>query len=551
VIDGLWHKKLTCPNDPLIDLRIIKTDSFENDLPNNILQGASYSECLAVVVDRLPGNEVINNSKQYIKGGIFTPSFSWKDSPISQDILSISHLEYTEDPNMSLYIKQKKYFVSFLMPENGKKSVTFFARDLLLQNFGKVFYGCSKEDLAPYHFVMILIPIDSNEFYHCLLLVLSIQSVPIIPKDKNLNSLKSINGIWKDFDIFDFNKISKLVTDANFFQSELVEIFWHKRILQDQLLYRFNLPYETRLVTHACNKCDAYKNKRDIIFISITTTVKNKIARDVIRSTWLKVLSDSNRYDTSHEIQYKFFVGIPVNSTIAEVKEQLESESEDIVILEDHIDFYLNLAKKVMKTIKWIRANIKRLKFWIKSDDDVYVRPKPVLDILRNRIPSRFLWGELASLSVVVRDPKYPKEFASYETYKHSEYYPMYTRGFFMIMSFDVLYEIVKNERILVKDTEFDDVILGFCIYQLIVRKIIHIDPVLSDNFARYPQCSSGGSTITDHTWIVHHIKPNQIICMFTEDVNKDYYRVSEEMMVTPADSRVKGFPDICLCTTR
>eukprot|EP00933_Yihiella_yeosuensis_P046906 TRINITY_DN4252_c0_g1_i1.p2 TRINITY_DN4252_c0_g1~~TRINITY_DN4252_c0_g1_i1.p2 ORF type:complete len:114 (-),score=12.43 TRINITY_DN4252_c0_g1_i1:37-378(-) len=93
----------------------------------------------------------------------------------------------------------------------------------------------------------------------------------------------------------------------------------------------------------------------------------------------------------------------------------------------------------------WARNNFPNVRFLIRADDDVYLRPGPLFAQLRKRPPIAYLWGNFDHGSNVVRDPEHPH----YNSYKQiperrhplfGDIFPPYARGHLWAMSSDILH---------------------------------------------------------------------------------------------------------------
>ena len=54
-------------------------------------------------------------------------------------------------------------------------------------------------------------------------------------------------------------------------------------------------------------------------------------------------------------------------------------------------------------------------------------------------------------------------------------------------------------------------------------------------------------------TWAIHHVKPEQILCMWSKDLEAGYYEYvgeSEAGLKIDEDRELNEFPDLCSCAT-
>ena len=314
------------------------------------------------------------------------------------------------------------------------------------------------------------------------------------------------------------------------------------RIMQDLSSYRYNLPSNTRLIQSACAVCRAREGLRTIthnegvapqVFIAIFSARDNFALRQTVRQTWLSVLSGAGIGDAKFNYAYAFFIG-EKNTNGANELEQLDDVLNmeaglygDLVTLAVPEDYRL-LTKKSLLMYHWVAENAENAAFLLRVDDDMYVRPQPILDQLSNRTPARYWWGSFAHLSSVMRNETEYKSFNSREQFDLGDFFPMYTRGVLYVLSMDLLRLIVEKDSIgeLHTKTHPDDTALGVYMFQLITRRqtFINTDDRDENRVALNPFCKHIFSQMQNTTWAVHHVTPSQIRCMWKVDVDSGYY---------------------------
>ncbi|CAE8587228.1 unnamed protein product, partial [Polarella glacialis] len=86
-------------------------------------------------------------------------------------------------------------------------------------------------------------------------------------------------------------------------------VLWsYHRILQDQLQYRYNGPFEERLFSQACSVCRLHAetlrgSPPALAFVGIYSAKANFEKRQACRDTWIKVITET------YGLRYKFFLG--------------------------------------------------------------------------------------------------------------------------------------------------------------------------------------------------------------------------------------------------
>ena len=288
--------------------------------------------------------------------------------------------------------------------------------------------------------------------------------------------------------------------------------------------------------------------------------------RQTVRETWLRTLIDP---DTGNMVAYhKFFIckyppvrlaptaspappaaepaeaadpnaaaeaaaAAAAEAAAAASATELLSEAikTEISLFNDVVEFdceetYRNSTYKVFAMYEWAHANVKNASFFFSLDDDLYVRTRPILEVLSRRTPSRFVWGSMAYLSGVVRNVNDYKEYCSVQEYPLAEIYPLYPRGPFTVLSWDLLRVLVDNQHTFHKLHAIGDVSLGIYLFQLHTRRRIHlnIDDRDEKRFALKPQCANVFNGVTKHSWIVHHVYMAHMRCMWKTDLDHGVY---------------------------
>lgn len=125
--------------------------------------------------------------------------------------------------------------------------------------------------------------------------------------------------------------------------------------------------------------------------VLILSSPTNEAKRDAIRTTWANFIDNifiengerlykwnhtrSGRTVKQEFIKIFFVLGTKnLDSQILERITLENTQSNDLLLLENFEDNYVNLSKKLILSLKWLNDNIKNLKYIIKCDDDSFVR---------------------------------------------------------------------------------------------------------------------------------------------------------------------------------
>merc|ERR1712032_1581518 len=141
--------------------------------------------------------------------------------------------------------------------------------------------------------------------------------------------------------------------------------------------------------------------------------------------------------------------------------------------------------------------------------------------------------------------------------------FPPYARGSLWAMSADLLGEVVVRWKREVDDQRGgvldvrvadqlphpDDPALGVVISNLVNEGMsINLDDRDFNSFSLNPSCNSTFSNIHNRTWVVHHVKPETMRCMWALDTAVGAQSVAAGNSAIDASQR--AFPDLCECST-
>eukprot|EP00927_Polykrikos_kofoidii_P071675 TRINITY_DN67923_c0_g1_i1.p1 TRINITY_DN67923_c0_g1~~TRINITY_DN67923_c0_g1_i1.p1 ORF type:complete len:732 (-),score=110.33 TRINITY_DN67923_c0_g1_i1:47-2242(-) len=339
---------------------------------------------------------------------------------------------------------------------------------------------------------------------------------------------------------------------------------WHyNRMLQDQLTYRYVKPFDDRFASAACTLCrhemlarsrastlppswtappkpsggdedvakttapqtNARKQQpHQLVFVAVLSAMVNFEKRQAVRDTWGRVLRE--------------VYGFPLRFFIGESNARADFEAatyNDLVVLNVPEGYAMN-SKKGLLLLQWC-AFYYAAEFLLKVDDDIYLRPAPVVAVLRRRPPFGHIWGYFDYMSPVPRIPGEP--FYSDEDTFPFPTFPPYPRGLVRAISFDVVRRLAEAGRQGRLRMIFgDDPCLGVHLRQLLFSTeedeqdgacplpLLTLDDRDSyRSFAMEPSCSDRlWSHVTPRTWVVHHVTAEHIRCMFAADVAAGYY---------------------------
>lgn len=336
--------------------------------------------------------------------------------------------------------------------------------------------------------------------------------------------------------------------------NEKAGVLWsYHRILQDQLQYRYNRPFEERLFSQACSVCRLHVepgHTPPLAFVGIYSAKSNFAKRQAVRETWGEVV---RHY---YGLRYKFFLGeLSPEPNDEDERVRLEIHAyDDIVVLNVDEGYRMN-SRKGLLFLEWVALH-SNAEFLLKTDDDVYFRPAPLLEQMRARPPAAYAWGFFDYISPVPREEGHP--FCNHEADFPFEVFPPYPRGVVRVLSMDVVRHLAEaSRRGRLRMIFGDDPCLGVHLRQLLFDPEEPLPSLALDDrdsyrvFAMEPSCHPKlWSKMTNKTWAVHHVSAEQVLCMWDADVRAGYYSADAGEGGVRVDSAwpQDGLPDLCQC---
>lgn len=162
----------------------------------------------------------------------------------------------------------------------------------------------------------------------------------------------------------------------------------------------------------------------------------NRAKRHVIRDTWGKMDSRARLY---------FLIGA-VNSTALQTQIEQENRLHNDIIQGSFTDAYHNMTYKHIMAFKWFIYNCPKVKYLVKTDDDVFVNTPYIFEYLETKADAQnFLFCYKVENSRIKRTYRSkwrvsPKEFPG-------RYYPPYCPGFSIIYSGDVVWKLYNEAQ--------------------------------------------------------------------------------------------------------
>ncbi|KAG2458864.1 UDP-GlcNAc:betaGal beta-1,3-N-acetylglucosaminyltransferase 7, like [Polypterus senegalus] len=290
----------------------------------------------------------------------------------------------------------------------------------------------------------------------------------------------------------------------------VMQMNWFLKL--DQHFQRFVLyrhcKYYPMLINHP-EKC-----KGDIhLLMVIKSVIEHHDRREAVRQTWGKERNIGDK-----KIKTLFLLGTPsLDNDAKNLQKLIEFEDRlyGDILQWDFLDTFFNLTLKEVNFLKWFHIYCPRTQFIFKGDDDVFVNPDNLLELLSFRRDSpgmRSLFvGDTIHRAIPIRNRK-SKYFIPRELYDKP--YPPYVGGGGFLMSG----ALAQRLFIACADTvlyPIDDVFLGMCLQK------VKVTPENHPGFRTFGIMKHKVSPMNNdpcfykHLLVIHKLNPQELLHMW------------------------------------
>lgn len=460
-------------------------------------------------------------------------------------------------PELDELMQTKKKLLSILLPRGDPQAWSDSAKMLAQQAEAFMPNDTFIDDesiethtaaFAPYRFSLIAEDLQNRTVSVPFVRSLAFHTIPLFNGYVELGTM--VTQAIADYDDRNVN-LPETIKEVQGHNEKAGVLWSYHRILQDQLQYRYNRPFEERLFSQACSVC-RLKSEEDrkpaLAFVGIYSAKANFEKREAVRTTWMKVLTQL------YGFRYKFFLGELSGEALAadELVRREIALYDDIVVLNVEEGYRMN-SQKGLLFLEWIALH-SNAEFLLKVDDDVYFRPSPLVEQLAFRPPAAYIWGFFDYISPVPREEGHP--FCNTAEEFPFDVFPPYPRGVVRVLSMDVVRRIAEaSHKGKLRMIYGDDPCLGVHLRQLLFDEEEPLPTLTLDDrdsyrvFAMEPSCHKKlWSKITNRTWAVHHVSAEQIYCMWNTDVEEGYYSIEAGQLEHNTSWPLDGLPDLCGC---
>ncbi|XP_074654984.1 beta-1,3-galactosyltransferase 6-like [Tubulanus polymorphus] len=195
----------------------------------------------------------------------------------------------------------------------------------------------------------------------------------------------------------------------------------------------------------------------------VVTSPANFKQRMAIRKTWASTV-----VNRTHRGDAKVYFAIGTKALAPEAVAHLKKENsvhDDLILLSDVHDGYDKLTDKVLKTFVWLDSNVD-YRYVLKTDDDSYVRLRPIFDELKRKRTQRLYWGFFYGNGRV----KHTGQWAEKDWVLCDRYLP-YARGGGYVISADLVHYLAATAPYL-KRYKSEDVSVGAWLAPLEINRL-------------------------------------------------------------------------------
>eukprot|EP00106_Octopus_bimaculoides_P004294 XP_014771736.1 PREDICTED: beta-1,3-galactosyltransferase 1-like isoform X2 [Octopus bimaculoides] len=169
------------------------------------------------------------------------------------------------------------------------------------------------------------------------------------------------------------------------------------------------------------------------ILVAVCSAPINILRRNTIRETWGQYARNNSNF------KMVFFEGVTHGPGVQDDIHE-ESVKYGDIVQENYIDHYANLSLKSIAYLRWVSSSCRKVKFVLKTDDDMYINLPLLEKTLMNMKRSRFIMGLLFKHVAPIRDSS-SKWYTPISKYPKNEF-PEYVSGTAYLISGDLVPEL-------------------------------------------------------------------------------------------------------------
>ncbi|XP_058246596.1 UDP-GlcNAc:betaGal beta-1,3-N-acetylglucosaminyltransferase 7, like [Hemibagrus wyckioides] len=280
----------------------------------------------------------------------------------------------------------------------------------------------------------------------------------------------------------------------------------------DPRFHRFVLHRHCRYFPMIMNHPEKCAGDVDLLIV-VKSVIEQHDRRQAVRLTWGKEHTINGK-----RIKTLFLLGTPAPEKDARNLQKLIEYEDRIygdILQWNFMDTFFNLTLKEINFLRWFNIYCKNVRFIFKGDDDVFVNPTNLVDLIDFRIKEDMVQnlfaGDTISKAVPIRNQK-SKYFIPKELYDKP--YPPYAGGGGFVMSSHLarrLFTVSEKMALF----PIDDVFLGMCLQELKVAPEKHPGFKTFGIVKHKASLMNSEPCFYRHLIVVHKMSPEELMRMW------------------------------------
>ncbi|XP_017322901.1 UDP-GlcNAc:betaGal beta-1,3-N-acetylglucosaminyltransferase 7, like [Ictalurus punctatus] len=280
----------------------------------------------------------------------------------------------------------------------------------------------------------------------------------------------------------------------------------------DSRFHEFVLHRHCRYFPMVINHPEKCSGDVDLLIV-VKSVIEQHDRREAVRLTWGK-----ERTIGGKRVKTLFLLGTPAPGKDSKNLQKLLEYEDRIyrdILQWDFMDTFFNLTLKEVNFLRWFNIYCTNVPFIFKGDDDVFVNPTNLVDLIDFRTQEgkeRDLFiGDTISKAAPIRN-RQSKYYIPKELY--NEPYPPYVGGGGFLMSSQLAYRFFAVSES-VKLFPIDDVFLGMCLQKLGLAPEMHPGFKTFGIVRRKVSQMNSEPCFYRHLIVVHKLSPEELLRMW------------------------------------
>ncbi|XP_026988917.1 UDP-GlcNAc:betaGal beta-1,3-N-acetylglucosaminyltransferase 7, like [Tachysurus fulvidraco] len=280
----------------------------------------------------------------------------------------------------------------------------------------------------------------------------------------------------------------------------------------DSRFHQFVLHRHCRYFPMLMNHPEKCAGDVDVLIV-VKSVIEQHDRREAVRRTWGKEHTIKGKI-----IKTLFLLGTPTpEKDTKNLQKLLEYENRlyGDILQWNFMDTFFNLTLKEINFLRWFDIYCTKVSFIFKGDDDVFVNPSNLMDLIDFRTQDKkvqnLFVGDTISKAVPIRNNK-SKYYIPKELYDKP--YPPYVGGGGFVMSADLARRLLAVSEKMVL-FPIDDVFLGMCLQELKLKPEMHGSFKTFGIVKRKVSLMNSEPCFYRDLIVVHKMSPEELLSMW------------------------------------